>query len=107
DDLAAGQVRKRLRQQRRRAGDLWCGEAGPGEQVGEALVVDVEHAVAILAADPLPAGGDEEIGPAAGAVAEVGNLAVLADRADDDDPAGPQAVEPRREALEFGLAAVA
>ena len=52
-DLLAGQVRERLRQQCRGAGDLGRGEAGPGDQVDEPLVVDEQLAVLVLAANPL------------------------------------------------------
>ena len=107
DDLPAGQVGKGLRQQRCGAGHLGSGKAGAGEQVDVSLAIDVERAVLVTAAYPVAAGGKEMIRLIARAVAEIGDRAVLADRAGDDHATSPRRVDACAKGIGICVAVVA
>ena len=107
DDLRAGQVGERLRQQRDGADDLWCRERRAGPIVADAGLVGRAH--------PLADRGQEVGGGIAGAVAERrdgigpgGAVGVGADGArDDHQVARARAVGKFGRVLRIGAAVVA
>ena len=87
DHLLPGQVRKGLRQQRHCTRHLRGREARSRKQGHEGLPTllgDLDFAILVGAANPLSACGEETGGVAARAVAEIRELALVVDRADDD-----------------------